>query len=382
MKKKIDIDRETINKLKRTYYNMNRKIDEQMYKDSSGNLLKSDFKSFDEFRDWSISNGYKPGEVHLHRKDKNRNFSSYNCLWKEVMYKSRKKFSDCTKLKLIYWNNKARCEKPEDRYYERYGGRGIKWKFKSMEHFRKWSVKNGYEPGNSMLLRKNKDGDFSPRNCYWGSRRNTRMIEYQGKMYESVELSEKLGINHDNFISRLQNYTIEEIADWDNRDKEYLKRIEYNGETVIMRDLAEENGLTLQALQWRLDNGWSMKKALSTPLNKRKMPKKFKRHIIEYKGDKYTVEEIADILDMKEQTIRGRIRDGWTPKQIMETPKGRHASYKISLKNKSGQELGVRELSEKYNLPEGYIRHRIKSRGITTEKELTKVIKVNRENRG
>ena len=43
------------------------------------------------------------------------------------------------------------------------------------------------------------------------------------------------------------------------------KLIEYNGKIQSLEDWAKETGLTYPCLVWRLRNGWSIKKALTTP---------------------------------------------------------------------------------------------------------------------
>lgn len=60
----------------------------------------------------------------------------------------------------------SRCENPKNTNYHNYGGRGIKFKFNSLENFVEWSLKNGYKDGYS-IERKDVNGNYDPENCCW-----------------------------------------------------------------------------------------------------------------------------------------------------------------------------------------------------------------------
>ena len=59
-----------------------------------------------------------------------------------------------------------RCLNVNGRDYYRYGGRGIKLKFKSFQQFEKWALKNGYAD-NLSIDRVDNDGDYKKSNCRW-----------------------------------------------------------------------------------------------------------------------------------------------------------------------------------------------------------------------
>ena len=73
-----------------------------------------------------------------------------------------------------------RCYNPNDKSYDRYGGRGISvysgW-FSDFLLFYDWSMKNGYTLGLS-IDRKDVNGNYNPDNCRWATReeqnQNTR----------------------------------------------------------------------------------------------------------------------------------------------------------------------------------------------------------------
>ena len=135
-----------------------------------------------------------------------------------------------TRIYRIWRNMLNRCECKSHTEYPRYGGRGItvcsEWK--NFIAFYDWSMSNGYTD-NLSIDRKDVNGNYCPENCRWATpkeqSRNTRrnrMLEYNGK--------------------------VQCVADWE-------------AETGIHRSL----------IQQRIDRlGWSVEKALSTPVRKGK----------------------------------------------------------------------------------------------------------------
>ena len=107
--------------------------------------------------------------------------------------------------KSLYWAWKAmkqRCQNPRCRVYHNYGARGITvcedWQ--EFEPFCEWALENGYQKGLDLDRRDN-DGNYSPENCRWitrrenvNNRRNTIMIDVDGVILPETVWSERLGI--------------------------------------------------------------------------------------------------------------------------------------------------------------------------------------------
>jgi len=122
-----------------------------------------------------------------------------------------------------WYGLKRRCDCPNQTGYERYGGRGITYD-------PKWSTFEGFyedmgdRPGpNYDLDRIDNDGNYCKENCRW--------------------------------ITHLENCK--------NRSGRRPTRLyTFNGKTMCIADWAKEIGITSQALQKRLNNGWPLEIAL------------------------------------------------------------------------------------------------------------------------
>ena len=93
----------------------------------------------------------------------------------------------------------------------------------SFESFYIWAMCNGYKKGLS-IERVNNDGNYEPNNCVWA----TAMEQAQN--------------------TRRNKYLV------------------YGGETKSVSQWARDKGIHKNTLLWRLNNGWSVSAALTTPV--------------------------------------------------------------------------------------------------------------------
>ncbi len=103
-----------------------------------------------------------------------------------------------------------RCRNPKQKWFHRYGGRGIKVCDRWLD-FRNFYADMGEKPANLKIERIDNDGDYEPGNCRWATqkeqirnRENTLMVEYEGRMTPVAELSERFGIRHKRVVARLK----------------------------------------------------------------------------------------------------------------------------------------------------------------------------------
>lgn len=103
-----------------------------------------------------------------------------------------------------------RCNNPNNKDYDKYGGRGVKicveWTGEhGAENFINWAYSTGYdenaEKGECTLDRINVNGNYEPNNCRWANmeeqsynRRNTIRIDIYGKLLTIKEISDIYGI--------------------------------------------------------------------------------------------------------------------------------------------------------------------------------------------
>ena len=155
------------------------------------------------------------------------NTKSCGCLKSELLTKNNKTHGmSGTKIYSVWESMKQRCLNKNDKSYSNYGDRGIKIckEWLEFEPFYEWAIENGYREG-LMIDRVDNDGNYEPDNCQWvkrktqnNNRRNNRNITFEGKTKTMAQWSRDLEINYG-------------------------------------------------TLKYRLNNDWSVKKALTTPVN-------------------------------------------------------------------------------------------------------------------
>ena len=110
----------------------------------------------------------------------------------------------------IWADMKNRCTNVNNRSYSDYGGRGITFceEWDKFENFYKWSKESGYSD-NLTIDRINVDGNYEPDNCRWDTykqqndnRRNNIYIEYNNETITLKELSRQTGINYQTLLRR------------------------------------------------------------------------------------------------------------------------------------------------------------------------------------
>jgi len=111
---------------------------------------------------------------------------------------------------------RKRCYYPAQKYYENYGGRGIKVCDRWLEKgtgFQNFLADMGKPPTEDHEIdRKDNGGDYTPENCQWitrkdncRNRRSNKMITFMGQTACLAEWAERLGIKQGTLGARLRN---------------------------------------------------------------------------------------------------------------------------------------------------------------------------------
>lgn len=123
----------------------------------------------------------------------------------------------------------SRCENPDNKWYYRYGGRGIKVceEWHDYLKFEEWVESNGGKPKGMSLDRIDNNSDYCPENCKWSTQKEQ---------------------------TRNTNRNV---------------NITYNGKTQCLSDWANELGVTFSTLEHRYHRGWDVERMLTTPMQKK-----------------------------------------------------------------------------------------------------------------
>lgn len=119
---------------------------------------------------------------------------------------------------------RTRCSNPQFKDWAIYGGRGIsvcpEW-----NSFERFFADMGPKPGPLFTLdRIDSDGNYEPTNCRWATRK-------------------------------------QQANNWKHRNR----RVTFNGETLSLPEWAARVGITRESLRDRLDSGWTVEMAMTTP---------------------------------------------------------------------------------------------------------------------
>lgn len=173
-----------------------------------------------------------------------------------------------------------RCNNPNTKRYSIYGGRGItvcdEWQ--DFKTFKNWALSHGY--GEDLTIdRKNNDAGYSPDNCRWitgasqaNNRRDNRIVTYKGITDTLANLCRHFNLDYGLVNGRIQKgwSPIKAISTRDVypiTQRSHL--ITYNGVTRTQMEWTKALGFKKNTLSERIRTGWTIEKALTTPIRKR-----------------------------------------------------------------------------------------------------------------
>src|SRR5262249_5553013 len=124
----------------------------------------------------------------------------------------------------IWWQMVRRCTWPKHQMYSAYGGRGIKVCERWFNNFGNFYAEMGPRPAGCSLDRIDNDGHYEPSNCRWATRKQQ------------------------------------------NDNKQQTRWLTFNGKTQTLMAWAKELGLPPNSLRNRINDGWDVERALTTPI--------------------------------------------------------------------------------------------------------------------
>ena len=161
----------------------------------------------------------------LQREDASNRMSTFN---KETAIHNDATRENKTRLYKIWVDMKRRCNNPNRLSASNYHNKGISYckEWETYLPFKEWALNNGYTD-ELTLERKDVSQNYCPENCTW------------------IPLSEQ------------------------SKNTTRNKYLTYNNETLILSDWAKKLNMSSKTLLYRLKRGWSVEKALTTPVDKK-----------------------------------------------------------------------------------------------------------------
>lgn len=207
---------------------------------------------------------------------------SCGCYMREVFTRDRSTHgASKTRLYQIWLGIKKRCYNTRCRAYRWYGAQGItlcpEWQI--FEDFRAWALSNGYKD-NLTIERKDNKKNYDPNNCIWIpwskqplNKRGTIKIFVRGIEFDSIgSAARHFNMPAPTVYNRLKSgLSMEEVFERRSikegaNNRKSTRFVEYDGKRMSIADWGRTVGIEASAIRHRLDSGWSVEKALTTPV--------------------------------------------------------------------------------------------------------------------
>lgn len=175
---------------------------------------------------------------------------------------------------------KRRCLAAHRPKFDMYGGRGIAVCARWLDSFEDFLADMGPRPSTRHSLeRKNNDGDYTPDNCKWATRKEqienrrcSRKLTVGSRTLSLDAWSKETGTSYSTIHSRLKRgWPPEEALRPRTLRLRGVKELTFSGRTLSVADWAKVLGFPKTKIYKRLAAGWSVEETLShTPKTRRR----------------------------------------------------------------------------------------------------------------
>jgi hypothetical protein len=172
-----------------------------------------------------------------------------------------------------------RCFKQNRPGYANYGARGITVCDSWLISFENFLADMGEAPPGLTLDRfPDNNGNYVPANCRWATptqqsrhRRSNKLLSFDGQTRCLADWADRFGLRWTTLRNRLAAGWPAEKAltapiQQPGRNQQRNRWLTHQGETMIVTDWAAARGMPAKVLRKRLAAGWSVSRALTTPV--------------------------------------------------------------------------------------------------------------------
>ena len=151
-----------------------------------------------------------------------------------------------------------------------------------------------------------------------GGRKNNPYYDHKGNKYDTkAEMCKQYGLNATTYMNRIKKgWSVEKaLTTKPNESKEYYVTDHLGNVFNTQKEMCDAWNILINTYRSRIKKGWSIEKALTTPLNQ---PKK---QITDHLGNEFlSISKMCEFHNININVYNARLKLGWTQKKALTTP--------------------------------------------------------------